>query len=68
MKMSGFRSISTENKGFKMLAKMGWKSGNRLGKNEQGIAEPVSPFSKFFFLLFLSHVQLYPCTLWGLDL
>lgn len=34
-------SISSENKGFKMLAKMGWSEGSSIGKNESGIKEPV---------------------------
>lgn len=33
-------SISNENKGFKMLSKMGWK-GESLGKDNSGIKEPV---------------------------
>ncbi len=35
------KSISSENKGFKMLAKMGWSEGNSIGKSESGIKEPV---------------------------
>ena len=38
-----FRAISSENKGHKLLAKMGWKEGDSLGKTAQsGITEPVS--------------------------
>ncbi len=33
-------SISNENKGFKLLTKMGWK-GESLGKDNSGITEPV---------------------------
>ncbi|KAK6617187.1 hypothetical protein RUM44_005518 [Polyplax serrata] len=29
------------NKGFKMLAKMGWSEGQTLGKNESGLSEPM---------------------------
>ena len=36
-------SITSTNKGFKMLAKMGYKTGQGLGKQEQGIAEPIKP-------------------------
>lgn len=35
------QSISSENKGFKMLAKMGWSEGAAIGKNDSGIKEPV---------------------------
>ncbi|QQP57225.1 Angiogenic factor with G patch and FHA domains 1like [Caligus rogercresseyi] len=34
-------SIDSRNKGFNMLAKMGWKEGEGLGKSASGIAEPV---------------------------
>ena len=45
------RAISVENKGHKMLSKMGWKKGDALGKSQSGITEPVSFlfFSKFRF-------------------
>lgn len=35
------QSISSENKGFKMLSKMGWSEGKTIGKNDSGIKEPV---------------------------
>lgn len=34
-------SIAPENKGFKMLAKLGWSKGQSLGANKTGILEPV---------------------------
>lgn len=35
-------SISSDNKGFKLLSKMGWKEGKSIGKDdEKGIKEPV---------------------------
>lgn len=34
-------SISSENKGFKLLSKMGWKDGDSIGKSQEGIKEPV---------------------------
>ena len=37
-----FRAIPTENKGHKLLAKMGWKEGEGLGKANAGIQQPVS--------------------------
>ncbi|XP_031550617.1 angiogenic factor with G patch and FHA domains 1-like, partial [Actinia tenebrosa] len=36
------RPISSENKGRKMLEKMGWKAGEGLGKEGSGLKEPVS--------------------------
>ncbi|KAK9875271.1 hypothetical protein WA026_007662 [Henosepilachna vigintioctopunctata] len=35
-------SISSQNKGFKLLSKMGWKEGQALGKERQGILEPIN--------------------------
>lgn len=35
------RSIPSENKGFKMLSKLGWSEGQTLGKNNDGLLEPV---------------------------
>lgn len=34
-------AISNENKGFRMLEKMGYKSGESLGKSRSGIREPI---------------------------
>jgi len=38
----GCSAITEENVGHKMLAKMGWKEGDSLGKSNAGILEPVS--------------------------
>jgi G-patch domain len=35
------RAIPVENKGFKMLSKLGWTEGQSLGKSDTGIKEPV---------------------------
>ncbi|KAL3285880.1 hypothetical protein HHI36_000400 [Cryptolaemus montrouzieri] len=35
-------SIAPQNKGFKLLSKMGWKEGQSLGKEGQGILEPIN--------------------------
>lgn len=34
-------SISSDNKGFKLLSKMGWSEGKSIGKSQEGIKEPV---------------------------
>ena len=34
-------SIKSDNKGFKMLSKLGWAEGQSLGKRDQGIKEPI---------------------------
>jgi pSer/pThr/pTyr-binding forkhead associated (FHA) protein len=34
-------SISSDNKGFKMLSKMGWSEGKSIGKSQEGIKEPI---------------------------
>ncbi|XP_050293475.1 angiogenic factor with G patch and FHA domains 1 isoform X2 [Anthonomus grandis grandis] len=34
-------SISAENKGFKLLSKMGWKEGDSLGKDNTGLKQPI---------------------------
>lgn len=35
------KSISSDNKGFKLLSKMGWSEGTSIGKSQEGIKEPV---------------------------
>lgn len=35
------REIKEDNKGRKMLEKMGWKKGDGLGHNKKGITEPI---------------------------
>lgn len=35
------KAIDSTNRGFKMLAKMGFKQGEKLGKGEYGVAEPI---------------------------
>lgn len=37
-------SIAPENKGFKLLSKLGWTEGQSLGTSTTGILEPVSEF------------------------
>uniref|UniRef100_A0A1Q3G2U5 Putative glycine rich nucleic binding domain protein n=1 Tax=Culex tarsalis TaxID=7177 RepID=A0A1Q3G2U5_CULTA len=39
------QQISSENKGFQMLAKLGWSEGETLGKNEDGLKEPIGLLS-----------------------
>ncbi|KRX57988.1 Angiogenic factor with G patch and FHA domains 1 [Trichinella sp. T9] len=39
------RHVDSKNKGFKMLSKMGWKSGDGLGRKGDGIKEPINPVS-----------------------
>jgi len=43
-----FSSISSENRGFKMLSKLGWSEGQSLGKNDSGLLEPVIIMKRFF--------------------
>lgn len=40
-------AIPSQNKGHKLLQKMGWKAGQSLGKTETGISEPVRIFELF---------------------
>uniref|UniRef100_A0A453A6R1 G-patch domain-containing protein n=1 Tax=Aegilops tauschii subsp. strangulata TaxID=200361 RepID=A0A453A6R1_AEGTS len=37
--------LAASNVGFRLLQKMGWKSGKGLGKNEQGFFPLLSPLS-----------------------
>ncbi len=39
---SAATALPDTNKGFQLLLKMGWTSGRGLGRNEDGIVEPVS--------------------------
>lgn len=41
---SVYKPIGDENKGAKLLAKMGWTPGQGLGKSKTGISEPVIDF------------------------
>ena len=43
--------IKTENIGHKLLSKLGWKEGQGLGKDNQGIVDPVNKLIKFHFFL-----------------
>uniref|UniRef100_A0A182PCE6 G-patch domain-containing protein n=1 Tax=Anopheles epiroticus TaxID=199890 RepID=A0A182PCE6_9DIPT len=36
------QSISSNNKGFQMLSKLGWNEGKPLGKNDSGLTEPIA--------------------------
>lgn len=39
-------AISAENKGFQLLAKMGFKEGTSLGKSQSGLVEPINVILK----------------------
>lgn len=45
------QSIPSENKGFKMLSKLGWSEGQSLGKTNEGITEPVSSYFMIIVIL-----------------
>lgn len=47
--------LTVENLGFRMLMKMGWKEGEGLGSEGQGIKAPVS---KYVFMLLRFALQL----------
>ena len=51
------RPIEKANKGRKMLEKMGWHSGGGLGRDEDGIMEPVSIY--ILCTVFLMYVYEY---------
>lgn len=34
-------SIASDNKGFKLLSKLGWSEGQKLGKSDTGLLEPI---------------------------
>ena len=36
--------LSTDNKGFKLLQKMGWTEGEGLGSSGQGIVNPIRKY------------------------
>lgn len=44
--------LTVENLGFRMLMKMGWKEGEGLGSDSQGIKAPVNKWV-FIFLPFI---------------
>ena len=58
-----FRAIPTENKGHKLLAKMGWKEGEGLGKANAGIQQPVSRAEIAAFLWMSIHGKRLICHL-----
>lgn len=45
-----YRSIAKDNRGFKLLSKMGWSEGQSLGKERDGPTEPVSLLPYKFFI------------------
>ena len=65
------RPISAENKGHRMLAKMGWKEGSGLGKDSAGRAEPVRTFfccCYFLYQFFIRYIlPLISSKLWCLN-
>jgi len=46
MKSKNIRSLNSKNKGFQLLAKMGWSKGTGMGRTEQGIVNPVKAGGK----------------------
>ncbi|XP_052859965.1 angiogenic factor with G patch and FHA domains 1 isoform X2 [Anopheles cruzii] len=36
------QSITSDNKGFQMLSKLGWNEGKPLGRNDDGLTEPIT--------------------------
>ena len=57
--VSNFRPIAETNKGHKLLAKMGWKEGQGLGRDEQGLSEPVSEDQALLMNLYITYVYRY---------
>lgn len=57
-----YRSITKDNRGFKLLSKMGWSEGQSLGKEGGGPIEPVSLNCLNCFIYCLSQ-QIYYCIL-----
>ena len=51
--VSTSKPISSDNIGKKMLEKMGWKSGQGLGVNKDGIKEPINV--NFEFQIMIEH-------------
>ena len=39
-------AIGSENRGYRLLQKMGWKKGKGLGKKSAGITAPLNPLGK----------------------
>jgi len=45
-KQDGLHVCQTESPALRMMSKMGWKEGTGLGRNQQGITEPINPKSQ----------------------
>jgi hypothetical protein len=53
------RALSNSNKGYKMLQKMGWTSGEPLGKQHNGNTEPVRLLFQIFNSIFSNHLKTF---------